>query len=101
MSVATYRHDKLSTEKGVSIFIIRMPFQVTRKMKGLQFVDGTAYTKFPAKAQEFDELFGYEVVLPKGYKVWENASSKRAVTAADPGDEDYVDTGEEPDEMSE
>jgi hypothetical protein len=86
MPIAKYTHDLKSQTKD-PVFIVRTPNRsFSGKRLGVTFVDGEA--TFTAKTHEiakrFDEEFGYEVILPTGYKRWRYAVVDRAQRASDP-----------------
>lgn len=72
MPIADRRHN-LKTASGEDFFIVRSPRPITRKLLQVQFIDGEGRTKYPEKAKRFDEEFGYEVMLPVGYRKWKLA----------------------------
>lgn len=102
MSIAKTRHDRVRLD-GKPMFIIKSPVPLTRKFMGVPFTNGVGKTQYHEKAKRFDEEFGYEVQLPKGYNVWKLVQGNRIEHATEIGAEDYDsdDMGEDEDELGE
>jgi hypothetical protein len=99
MSIAKTRHDRTRLD-GKPLFIVRTPIPLTRKFMGVEFINGVGKTQYPERAKRFDEEFGYEVQLPKGYNVWKLAQGNSIVHGVEVGYEDG-DSDDEGDEDSE
>lgn len=71
MPIAKERHNLKTTEP---VYVVITPLPFTGKREGVRFFEGEGRTKHREKAQRFDELFNYTVILPKGAKPWVNAT---------------------------
>ena len=86
MTISKYTHN-LKSADGNPVFIARTPNrEFTGKRFGVTFIDGEA--TFTAKTNEIpkrlDEEFGYEIILPAGYRRWKYAVKQSAARAVDP-----------------
>lgn len=94
MSIAKTRHDRKRLD-GKPLFLIRTPVPLTRKFMGVPFLNGLGKTQYVERAIRFDEEFGYEVQLPKGYNAWKLSTNNSIVHADELGDEDNESDGED------
>lgn len=100
MPIAKTRHDRTRLD-GKPMFIVRTPVPLTRKFAGVEFINGVGKTQYPERAKRFDELFGYEVQLPKGYNVWKLAQGNSIAHGEELGLEDNESDSEGDEDASE
>ena len=67
MPIATYKHD----EKGDHFIVGTSNREFSGKRLGVTFIEGEGRTRDPYKAMIFDEVYGYEIILPPGHPGWE------------------------------